>query len=822
MLLGVRACDAIRRTQTCPTILSEQERFHVPLRVPSSDKHGLDRFHYTLLQSPQNLLSQYSLSGTPPMMSSSSLVSTPYPDLLTPRGFPELLSRPDYDPFALMPSDPLPQPPRVFLTPTLLESARRNIRRVSWLRHALDRLLDSLNQLPAHPALPTPHPDPALNTRLMGLAFRSALALHLTGRLSFRRNALALFRLFADAYPHWPTHRDRRATGNGLAESRFLLTAAWTFDLLAADGLRPSDEAKFHNLLRQMIQTASSNPHRTCSNHNAWHLAARLAAGSALGDRKQIHHALYGTPDPVGWRYGLLHQWRHDFLPDGVHWEGSLGYHFYTLMAMTEAFCTLAHLGCPVWNKPLPAQQKNDGADKPRAYGPPLVTRTVKDFYDTPFFWTHPNGDLPLFHDSGLAHLRGVHVWGILYNKAWEAWSDPKYSWLLHRMEKEYPPERREFPHLPMPLQTSLGDADFARLRDAEYPPGTFRLPRRSLRLSFEGLSTNGSSLFPHTGAAILRSSTSPSHALSAAFHWGPHWAGHMNPAALNVELWAHGRRISAGSSPAGYDDPLHLNWNRTTVAHNTVVVNERSMFPYDSENPSSPWEDDTWRDRNSDGRLEGFQTEPEFKAIRASNVNVYPGVRLDRTLLVTASYILDIFRVCSDIIHSLDWVHHVYGMLAHPGETLPIALPDVRGYRLLRNARRLTGPLSKKTYPASWQIPPGGIVHLTLWTSHSAVLIYADDPTPDQPKPFLGALDPLPPSTAILARTRGRSVLFVALWSVSDRPMMFHIRKGTPSTDVEVEVPLSRSHHLWTFPAAPRSTPSAIVLSHPSSRNIP
>ena len=745
-------------------------------------------------------------------MNTPSRPAQPFPDLLTPKGFPDSLAHPDYDPLGLMPPDPLPPHPRLFVTPALLETARRHVQRVAWAQRSLERLQNALGHAPdSPPPLPAPQPNPDLNTRWMEWAFRAALAHHLTGRRLYRQKSLALFRRIAEAYPRWPARKDVRATRYGLAESRFLLTAAWTFDLLAADGLRHTDEVAFRTTLGAMIQTASANPHHTCGNHNAWHLAARLAAAAAIIDRRQIHHAIYGAPDPVGWRYGLLHQWRHDFLPDGPHWEGSLGYHFYTLMAMTEVFVLLDHLGAPVWHKSFLAQQQNDGQDHPRAYGPPNGMRTIKDFYNIPFFWMHPNGDLPLFHDSGLAHLRGAYVWGILYNKAWEVWADPKYAWLLNRMEKEIPPARREFPDLPMPLQSAMGDADFARLHNADIPPGSFRLPRRAMTLSLTGRYTPFSSLFPQTGAAILRSSPSPTRALSVALFWGPHWAGHMNPAALNIELWAHGHRLSAPPGNTTYDDSLHLAWNRTTVAHNTLVVDERPMFPYDIEHPS-PWEEDTWRDRRSDGQLEGFQTDRLFSAIRVSNLSVYPGVRLDRTLLLTEHFILDLYRAAAQEPHLLDWVHHLYGTVTWP-EAVPGTLSNAPGYRLLRNVRRWPRRMSDRLFPLSWSTP-SGIAHLILWISRPATLLAADDPTPARVKPFMGALETPPPSTALLLRTRGRSALFIALWTFENPPSRLRVRQGTALSDVVLEIVGCQQRHRWRFPARLNASPTLIAIA--------
>ena len=47
-----------------------------------------------------------------------------YPDLITPRAHPDLLSRVDYDPYALLPGT-LPPAPRVFTTAAHLARARQ-------------------------------------------------------------------------------------------------------------------------------------------------------------------------------------------------------------------------------------------------------------------------------------------------------------------------------------------------------------------------------------------------------------------------------------------------------------------------------------------------------------------------------------------------------------------------------------------------------------------------------------------------------------------------------------------------------------------------
>ena len=94
--------------------------------------------------------------------------------------------------------------------------------------------------------------------------------------------------------------------------------------------------------------TIDAQPHRACGNHNTWGIFGCLSAGVGLGDPQRIHDALYGHESDGHWRYGLIHQLRHDILPDGLHWERAPGYHFYTLMGFVEIAWLCANIGVDI------------------------------------------------------------------------------------------------------------------------------------------------------------------------------------------------------------------------------------------------------------------------------------------------------------------------------------------------------------------------------------------------------------------------------------------------------------------------------------------
>ncbi|MDA0746784.1 MAG: alginate lyase family protein, partial [bacterium] len=502
------------------------------------------------------------------------------------------------DTFNLIP-DKLPSHPCVFVNRVDLERSRQLIQEGGWANVALQRLLDAANVPFEMPGSLAEKAIPDQNARILTHAKRQILAFHLTGKQEYYDRALTVFQQIASAYLTWPLIDDHiRAMNYGLAESRFTINLAQVYDLLTAVEPDVKDRDLFLKALARTQDTTDRCQHKTCGNHNTWNLAARLAAGLAMGRLESLSEVLYGWEFKGTQRYGLVHQLRHDILSDGLHWERTPGYHYYTLMAIVEVVVMLEHAGIDLWHTHLPSQQENEGDDLHRAYGP-AGTKSLKAAFDAPFYQTTGNGDLCLLHDSGLANLRGVWIWGPLYELAYQAYEDPKYAWLLNRIDQDYQnhPERK-YPELPMSLQPPAGEFDFLRLHQREIPEGSFSLSE-NCPISLEGTHKNHCTLFPTTGAGILRHSPGTTDP-AVHFFWGPHSAGHQSPAALHVDLHALGRRITNAPDAGGYEDPMHLTWVRTTIAHNTVTVDETPMFPYDREEDSI-WRADNRREHVSD-----------------------------------------------------------------------------------------------------------------------------------------------------------------------------------------------------------------------------
>jgi len=714
-----------------------------------------------------------------------------YPGPISPRCDPDLLGQVDHDPFDLMPKI-FPQRPHVLVTPDLLAIAKDRLKSCAWAKacfarlqgncvdkeSVLDRSQDSLKEA-------------QVRGTILSLAVRNALAFLLTREAPHRKIALKAFRTLATYGTQTPVSAaGGLVAGGGLSESHALVMVGQTFDLLAAEELSDSDDHLFRAFLLATQAASNACAHYTCGNHNTWSQTGRLAVGLALEDRQMIHEALYGCAGGARWRYGLIHQFRHDILADGMHWERTPGYHYYTLMALTYAADVAFNSGIDLWHKEFPMLQQDDLADAHRAYGP-AVSKTLKVAYDAPFYLTFGNGDLSLLSDSGLANMRGTWIWGVVYNKAYEAYGDPKYAWLLNRMEKDY--STRTHPGVPMPLQTDRGDIDFVRVKHEVYPRGRWSLAPNA-KVGIVGRHEQGSTCFPVYGAAVVRGGTD-SVAPAAFVYYGPHTAGHQHPAALHADIHIGGQRLTETPRLAGYEDPLYLTWGRTTVGCNTVVVDEQSMFPYDFATDSI-YECDRWRDQISDGELISFQPGQRFSAVRVSNRNVYPGVILDRTLVVSPEGVLDVFRVAADRRRQFDYVWHCVGEIPLPDGARPVAMGQERGYQHLSNGRAVS---LKNGRVIEW-ILGGQTCRCVLAGGPGRHLIIAEEPPPNETKQ-LGELESILARKTVIQRVQAKETWFATFWSANTEPIGLRVKQGPRVGDIVVEGKMARRRIRWELP---------------------
>jgi len=724
-----------------------------------------------------------------------------YPDPITPRAHPELLSQVAYDPFGVMPQE-LPPAPRVFTTAARIERARQRLAAGSIVdRHCFNHLIKSCALDEPLPPLPPADGPPDWGGPLLVWlrpAFHNALAWALTDEARHRERATEALRRVATACARYPW------TGHEHQEAEL---AARAYDLLAPTSFQAADDNSFRGMLWMFLEGLENAEHRGCNNHNSMHLAGRLAIGAATGHLQIIHDAWYGCAHNGEWRYGLIHTLRHDFLADGMHWEGTMGYHMAVLRNICESFTIMENLGVDLWHREWPTTMQDELFDEHRGWGP-KGNKFITAAFDAFLYQAFANGDYPLLHDEVLGNLRGAGAWCLLFNKAHEVYCEPRYAWALRHINRGEVATAQG--SIPVWFEGDFGEVEFVRLEERDLPSG--ENPLESDRaFSLTGRHENGCSLFPTNGSAVLRGDPLDEQAPGARLYWGPHWAGHRSPAALHLDIHAHGRRLTTAPHlyQSGYDDPRHLTWLRSTIAHNTVTLDGQPMFPYDFPTDSL-WECDRWRDTISDGNLELFQVRNDFKVVRASNDNVYRGAKLDRTVVLTEHYLLDVFRVVSREPRLMDWAMHCHGVEISTEDYESVQLGEGRGYCHLTNAR--LHPQTK-----GWIALPCGTAvksQANIWLGGAAEarLIIAQDPEVDQRTPIGDDLPPQP-RTSLIVRGHAAQAVFVSVWSFGAamaEPTAIH---GGADSDVTIELRHQENNSRWSLPLSGEVTLTQAVL---------
>ncbi len=256
--------------------------------------------------------------------------------------------------------------------------------------------------------------------------------------------------------------------------------------------------------------------------------------------------------------HGLRYQLRASVLPDGFWYEGTAAYHFYALDALRWTVEAAYHSGIDLYDN--------------AAY---------KSLYDAPLLYVFPDLKFPAVNDSDIFSLAGRSS---LYDLAYARFGDESY--------------------LNVATRGTRGEMGLLWGVD-ELPAATgMDLPSRD----FEGL-----------GAAVLRTGSGEDQ-VYMHLDYGAHGGGHGHPDKLTVILHALGRELAPDPGRLAYGAPLHGQWYRQTIAHNTVTVDGASQRP-------------------TEGRLLLFHDGEAIKVASAESDAAYDGVTMRRTVLLAADY---------------------------------------------------------------------------------------------------------------------------------------------------------------------------------------
>lgn len=355
-------------------------------------------------------------------------------------------------------------------------------------------------------------------------AVQTAWAYAITGEERFARAAAAVLGGYAERYTKYPYHTSARLPiGNSgghlfeqtLNEANHLAEhIAPAFDLIYdAPCLSDAERTLIaQGLIRPMLKNIDKHKAGK-GNWQTWHNAGMLAGGAVLGDIEWVRKAIAAP------RNGFEYQMQVSVSPDGMWYENSWGYHFYTLGALVRIVEVARRLEIDLWSHPA-----------------------LKKMFTTPVQYAMPDGSLPRFGDDVRTRVQTA---GEYLEYAWHAYRDPAL-----------------LPYLPNPPTWNsvlLG-------RESE------RRPERPAL---------GSQLFPDAGHAILRSGDPAG--MAAVLTFGPYGGFHGHFDKLSFVWFGYGRELGVDPGRAAsqaYRLPVHTRWYKATLGHNTVLVDRQSQRP--------------------------------------------------------------------------------------------------------------------------------------------------------------------------------------------------------------------------------------------------
>jgi hypothetical protein len=218
-------------------------------------------------------------------------------------------------------------------------------------------------------------------------------------------------------------------------------------------------------------------------------------------------------------------------------------------------------------------------------------------------------------------------------------------------------------------------------------PVGT--LPTTSVLISKAGL------LFLRAGYA-----SDPRY---LAFKFGPYGgSGHYDE--LGYIAYGLGTLLGRDPGTHSFAADSYNSWDRTTVAHNALVVDEQNQV-------------------EATGSLERFLGFSEF-SLAAANA-AYPNrATITRALVLTPDYWIDSTNATAfdGQSHRFDWIYHNPGTLTTPLTlTTYSALPKTNGYQYLTNARAI---VTSTDWLATWNVGGSPRVDLKMLAAPNTTVV--------------------------------------------------------------------------------------------------
>jgi hypothetical protein len=448
-----------------------------------------------------------------------------------------------------------------------------------------------------------------------------AWAFAVTDEAPFARRTRDILVGYADRYLAYPYHSanmgkrsDKASRSGGHVYEQTLNESSWMVEVCSAyDLVRQSEalSADDHKAIRdRLLIPVYENIRKHPAGKNNWQTYHNSAYMLIGGVLGDEAIVRQALEDPEN---GFTYQMEESVLPGGMWYENSWGYHFYTLEAVRRIVETGRRLGIDLY-----------------------VFPQVKTMYTVAADYLMPDGTLPRFGDATTTGIPRER-----YESAYRQWREPALMALL--------------PDGPTWESVLLG-----RTERSEASVDT---------------ATAASVLQAGAGHAILRG-RGPKGTSAAVMTFGPFGGFHGHFDKLSFVYYGLGQELGYDPGRArsqAYRLPVHGNWYRATVSHNTVVVDGASQ-----------------RGVAANGGL--FLAHDQVSAASAWVDDAFEGVTHRRLLVLRPQFLVvaDVLNSDDGRIHRFDWLYHNRGTgIVSPSAEEPGDVPQAQGFEYLEDVRQ-------------------------------------------------------------------------------------------------------------------------------------
>jgi hypothetical protein len=449
--------------------------------------------------------------------------------------------------------------------------------------------------------------------RELGLAYR------LSGEKKYAEKAKEILLAYADKYQSYPLHdkNGKAKVGGGHVGPQTLDEAVWLIAVcqgadLIWDRLSAAERKKIETDLLRPAADTIRRHKMKIHNIQCWKNSAVGLTGLLLDDPELV-------ADAVTSEHGFHQQIAKGINGDGQWYEGAWGYHFYTMNAMSSLVEAGQRCGLKLYD------YQSDG-------------KSYRRLFDGPIDLAMPNLELPAFSDSSQVRVAGSQN---LYELAYVHYKDPKFAEVLRAGKRQ-----------------SLEAMLF----------GPVKLPDSPARPS-------ASRDFTSAGYAVLQQGSGPD-ATWVCLKYGPHGGGHGHPDKLSFILYTHGKVLGYDPGTGKYGVPIHEGWQRTSIAHNTLTVDESNQ-------------------KATTGQCLAFVEKSDWAAALADAGPIYAGVRYRRAVAIIGPDVVVVLDMAdSQEDHRFDLAFHHVGQWTTIPQGEAAELPTTSGYQYLNHMVKVHGVL--------------------------------------------------------------------------------------------------------------------------------